>query len=103
MADFQTVAKVSEIDPGDMKLVDLAGEGVVVADVDGSYFAFGNKCTHVGGPLVEGALEGENVTCPWHATVFNIKSGGALEGPGKEPVPIYKVRVEGDDIQIAKS
>ena len=43
MADFQTVAKVSEIDPGDMKLVGLAGEGVVVANVDGSYFAFGNE------------------------------------------------------------
>jgi len=48
-------------------------------------------------------LKGENVTCPWHATVFNIKSGEALAGPGTEPVPIYKVRVEGDDIQIAKT
>lgn len=103
MTEFQTVAKVSEIGPGDMKLVDLAGEGVVVANVDGSYFAFGNECTHVGGSLVEGELEGENVTCPLHATVFNIKTGEALEGPGKEPVPTYEVRLEGDDIQIAKS
>ncbi|MFP6871100.1 MAG: non-heme iron oxygenase ferredoxin subunit [Nitrospinota bacterium] len=103
MADFKTVANVSEIHSGDMKLVDLAGEAVVVANVDGDYFAFGNECTHVGGSLVEGELEGENVTCPLHATVFNIKSGEALEGPGKEPVPTFEVRVEGDDIQIAKS
>ena len=103
MTEFQTVAKVSEIAPGDMKLVDVAGAEVVVANVDGNYFAFGNECTHVGGPLVEGELEGENVTCPWHDTVFNIKSGEALEGPGTEPVPTYEVRVEGDDIQIAKS
>ena len=103
MADFQAVAKVSEIAAGEMKLVDLAGEAVVVANVDGTYHAFGNACTHVGGPLVEGMLEGENVTCPLHATVFNIKTGEALEGPGKEPVPIYKVRVEDDDILIAES
>ena len=103
MADFQIVAKVSEIDPGGMKLVDLEGEDVVVANVDGSYFAFGNECTHLLGPLVEGELVGENVTCPWHESVFNIKSGEALEEPATEPVPTYEVRVEGDDIQIAKS
>ena len=59
--------------------------------------------THVGGSLVEGELEGENVTCPLHATIFNIKTGEALEGPGQEAVPTYQGRVEGDDIQIAKS
>ncbi len=101
MAEFQTVAKVSEIAPGDMKLVDLAGEAVVVANVDGRYFAFGNECTHVGGPLVEGELEGENVTCPWHSTIFNVKTGQASAGPGTSAVPTYEVRLEGDDIRIA--
>ncbi len=102
MAEFQTVAKASEIAPGEMKLVDLFGEEVVVANVDGSFFAFGNKCTHVGGPLAEGDLDGDTVICPWHATVFNVESGEPLGGPGEEPVPTYEVRLEGDDIQIAK-
>ncbi len=103
MATFQTVAKVLDISPGEMKLVDLDGEDVVITNFGGAFFAFNNTCPHKGGPLVEGELKGENVTCPWHATVFNIKSGEALAGPGTEPVPIYEVRVEGDDIQIAKT
>ncbi len=102
MAEYQTVAKASEIAPGEMKLVDLEGEEVVVANVDGAFLAFGNKCTHVGGPLAEGDLDGETVICPWHATVFNVRSGQPLGGPGEDPVPVYEVRLEGDDIQVAK-
>ncbi len=102
MAEFQTVAKASEIAPGEMKLVNVAGQDVVVANVEGAFFAFGNECTHVGGPLVEGELEGETVTCPWHATIFNVKTGQALEGPGTSAVPTYEVRLEDDEIQIAK-
>ncbi len=102
MAEFQTMAKASEIAPGEMKLVNVAGQNVVVANVEGTFFAFGNECTHVGGPLVEGELEGETVTCPWHATVFNVKTGQASEGPGSSAVPTYEVRLEGDEIQIAK-
>ncbi len=101
MTDFQTVAKTEEIAPGAMKLIDLDGEEVVIANVDGAFFAFGNVCTHVGGPLAEGLLKGETVTCPWHFTVFDVKSGKPMEGPGARPVPTYVVRVEGDDIQVA--
>lgn len=103
MAEFEAVAKASEIAPGTMKLVDLAGEKVVIANVDGAFFAFSNDCTHVGGPLVEGELKGDTVTCPWHATIFNFKTGEPLEGPGHDPIPTYQVRLEGDDIQIAKT
>ena len=102
MAEYETVAKVSEIAPGTMKLVDLDGEEVAVANVEGSFYAFGNECTHAGGPLAEGELEGHHVTCPWHDTIFDIRSGEALEGPGDEAVPTYQVRIEGDDIQVAK-
>jgi nitrite reductase/ring-hydroxylating ferredoxin subunit len=101
MTDFQTVAKTVEIAPGAMMLIDLDGVEVVIANVDGAFFAFGNTCTHVGGPLVEGDLKGETVTCPWHFTVFDVKSGQPLEGPGAAPVPTYVVRVEGDNIQVA--
>ena len=102
MAEFQTVANVSEIARGEMKLIDLAGDQVVVANVDGTFYAFGNKCTHVGGPLVEGEIDGDTVICPWHATIFDVKSGEPMGGPGENPVPTYEVRVEGDDIQLAK-
>ena len=102
MGDFQTVANASEVRTGGMKLVDLDGEEVVIANVDGAFFAFGNECTHVGGPLVEGELEGETVTCPWHGSVFNVKSGEVLEEPAEDPVPTYEARVEGDDIRVRK-
>ena len=100
MGDFQTVANVSEIRTGEMKLVDLDDEEVVIANVDGAYFAFGNECPHAGGPLVEGELQGEAVTCPWHASIFNVKSGEVLEEPAKDSIPTYEVRVEGDEIQV---
>jgi nitrite reductase/ring-hydroxylating ferredoxin subunit len=103
MTDFRPVAKASEIALGEIKLVEFKGEEVVIANVDSSFFAFGNKCTHVGGPLVEGNLDDDTVTCPWHSTMFNVRSGESLGGPGENPVPTYEVRVEGDDIEIGKS
>ena len=103
MAGFQTVASASELAPGEMKLVDLDGEEVVIANVEGAYFAFSNTCSHEGGPLVEGELDGHIVTCPWHATPFNVRTGEALEGGvTDDPVPTYELRLEGDDIQIRK-
>lgn len=102
MADFQSVASASEIAPGEMKVVDLEGEKVVVANVDGKFFAFGNTCTHVGGPLDEGELDGETVICPWHASVFDITSGESMGGPAEVPIPTYEVQVEGDEIRLRK-
>ena len=101
MPDFVTVARADELSPGEMKLVEVAGEEVVLANVDGSYYAFGNECTHVGGPLVEGDLTGDQVSCPWHNTIFDVKTGQPVSGPGKEPVPTYEVRVENGEIRVA--
>ncbi len=103
MAEFQTVAKASEVAPGEMKLVEVGGEEVVIANVGGEYFAFSNTCTHEGGPLSDGELEGDIVTCPWHFTPFNVRTGEALEGGvTDDPIPTYVVRLEGDDIQVRK-
>ncbi len=103
MAEFQKVARASEMAPGEMKLVEVDGDEVVIANVDGEYFAFSNTCTHEGGPLVEGELDGDIVTCPWHSTPFNVRTGEALEGGvTDDPVSVYQVRLEGDDLQIRK-
>jgi len=102
MAEFRTVVRASEIPPGEMKVVDLDGEAVVIANVDGQYYAFSNTCSHEGGPLGEGELEDDRVTCPWHSTVFDVKTGAALEGVTEDPVPIYEVRVERDEILVRK-
>ena len=58
-------------------------------------------CTHDGGPLAEGALEGDVIECPRHGARFDIRTGAALTLPAIEPVPTYAVRVVGDEIQVA--
>jgi nitrite reductase/ring-hydroxylating ferredoxin subunit len=102
MSGLETVAKASEIPPGEMTLVELDGEKVVIANADGEFYAFGNTCTHAGGPLVEGELDGKTVICPWHSTVFDITTGEPEGGPGEKAVPTYEVRLDGGTIEIRK-
>ena len=103
MTKSQSVAKTSDVTPGDMKLVTLDSEEVVIANADGEYFAFANTCPHAEGPLVQGELIGGIVTCLWHATPFDVKMGEAQEGGvTDDPVATYDVRIKGSDIQIAK-
>ena len=94
MADFVRVAGTDEIPPGRLKLANVNGERVAVADVDGSLYAFSDECTHDGGPLSEGDLEGEIVTCPWHFSRFNVRTGEIVESPAEEVVAVYDVKVE---------
>ena len=95
------MAKASEVAPGEMKLVEVDGDEVVIANVNGEFFAFSDTCTHEGGPLSDGELKGDIVTCPWHFTPFNVRTGEAQEGGvAEDPIPTYAVRLDGDDIKI---
>jgi 3-phenylpropionate/trans-cinnamate dioxygenase ferredoxin component len=102
MADFESVLKTSDLEPGEMRAVTVGGIGMVVANVDGRFCAFGAVCPHEEGPLVEGELDGDVVTCPWHFTEFNVFTGAALEGVTDESIPVYDLRIEGDDVQVAR-
>jgi nitrite reductase (NADH) small subunit/3-phenylpropionate/trans-cinnamate dioxygenase ferredoxin subunit len=102
MAEFVRVAGLSEVPQGEMKVVELDGEQVVLANVDGQIYAFGGACTHKGGPLGEGELEGDTVICPLHGGEFNVKSGEAISPPPESSIPSYQVQVEGNDIKITK-
>jgi nitrite reductase/ring-hydroxylating ferredoxin subunit len=101
MPDFVTVAETSEIPPGQMKEVDLDGQSVLVVNVDGHFYAVEATCTHRGGPLAEGELRGNIVTCPWHRGGFDVQTGHPVQLPTTEPVATYRVRVSGTAIQIA--
>lgn len=68
MAKRMKVAEVTELEPGEGKAVEVEGVSLALFNVDGSYYAIASECTHVGGPLGEGALIGKEVTCPWHGT-----------------------------------
>jgi 3-phenylpropionate/trans-cinnamate dioxygenase ferredoxin subunit len=96
-----------EIAVGEMKKVILDGRDVLIANVDGNYYAVGGECTHFGGDLSEGVLEGNIVTCPNHKARFDVTTGKVVSGPVEalsrpdiEDLPKYLVKVENQDIMI---
>ncbi len=102
MADFVRVAGVGDVPAGEMLTVQVDGDDVVLANVDGEIYAFGGECSHRGGSLGDGVLEGVEVECPLHQGRFNVKTGEATEAPPTEPIQNFHVQVDGDDIKVAK-
>ncbi|MFZ0223950.1 MAG: non-heme iron oxygenase ferredoxin subunit [Candidatus Nitrosopolaris sp.] len=100
--DFIKVAETRDIQSTKMKAVEVAGEYICLVNVEGKYCAIGNICTHEGGPLAEGTLEGYEVECPWHGSKFDIRTGKVTRPPANEPESTYEVKVEGNDILIRK-
>ena len=100
MGQFMKVASVSEVPSGGAKLVEAAGKEIALFNLGGTLYAIDNVCTHAGGPLAEGTVEGEQVECPWHGARFNVKTGAALAPPAPGGVSAYAVRVNGPDIEI---
>jgi 3-phenylpropionate/trans-cinnamate dioxygenase ferredoxin subunit len=108
--EYVRVADKAEIASNKMILVVVGGKEVLLANVDGSYFAIANKCTHAGGSLVKGSLEGSIVTCPRHGSQFDLKTGKAIRGAKIGFIKInvkdeasYPVKVEGTDILVGVS
>lgn len=100
MSNFIKVAKTSDLAAGEKMLVEYEDEDVGLFNLDGEFYAISDVCTHDDGPLVEGTLAGEYITCPRHGARFNIKTGKQTM-PAFSPVPLYRVKIEGDDILIA--
>jgi nitrite reductase (NADH) small subunit len=102
MADYVKVASASAVKPGAGLVADVKGQSIAIFNVDGTYYATDNTCVHRGGPLGEGELEGDVVTCPWHAWQFNVKTGVSMNNPSAR-VKTYPVQVDGDDVKILLS
>ncbi len=100
MSRFIEIAKINEIAPGEAKMVEVEGKKIAIFNLEGDYYAIDNTCPHARGPLSEGEVEGEAVTCPWHGSEFNIKTGEALRPPARRGVKSYGVRIEGSIIKI---
>jgi len=100
--DFVKVAETKDIKPSTMRAIDLEGERVCIANVEGSYYAIENVCTHLGGPLNEGTLEGYDVECPWHGSKFDVRTGEVTRPPAQKAVAAYEVKVEGNNILVKK-
>ena len=100
---FVTVARVGEIPDGGVKVVRVDDQSIAVYFIEGRYYALDDICTHDGGPLAEGPVEGHVVECPRHGAKFDIRDGSVLCLPATVPVPTYAVRVEGDEILVGWS
>ena len=100
MGEFVKVAKADEIAHDQGRLVDVNDKEIALFNVDGSFHAIDNTCTHVGGPLSEGELEGRHVTCPWHGGIFDVTTGEVLGPPPGRGVAKYNTRVDGGDVEI---
>lgn len=101
MGGFVRVAATAEIGAKDLTAFEVDGERIAVANVGGSFHAFGNTCTHRQCFLALGVLEGTVVTCPCHGSQFDVTTGAVLRGPAVEPVRSYDARVDDDALQVA--
>ncbi len=102
MSEYVKVASVTDLPPGQMMPVEVGGELICLANVDGSFYAIADECTHVGGMLSDGELEDNVVTCPIHFGQFDMRTGKVLQRPPREDAATYEVKVEGEDVLIAK-
>jgi len=100
MPEFIKVATTDEIAPGQAKLVEVGGNKIALFNVGGSFHAIDNTCTHVGGPLCEGEIDGAEVTCPWHGAIFDVTTGQVLGPPAAQSVTRYDVRVNGSALEV---
>lgn len=99
MSEFVRVAGTGDVKPGSGLVAEINGKTLAVFNVDGMYHVIDNTCVHRGGPLGEGDVEGDVVTCPWHGWEYNVKTGACVNNPAAK-VMAYEVKVEGDDIQV---
>ncbi len=100
--DFAKVGKVTDFPTGSLKMVSVNGESVLVVNVAGTLYAMTNTCTHRGGPLNEGELEGSTVTCPWHGGQFDVQTGKVVGPPPQKDEMSFDVRIEGADVLLKK-
>jgi nitrite reductase/ring-hydroxylating ferredoxin subunit len=99
MSDFVTVARTEDIPPGTGRTIDVNGVWIALFNVNGSFFAVDNTCPHAGGPIGEGKLAGDIVTCPWHGWQFNVRTG-ERDGNPNFTVGCFAVRVQDGHVQI---
>ena len=96
------VAAVKDIAADRPFCAKAGGKELAVFKSEGKYYALANACSHAGGPLCQGLIEGGEVVCPWHGSKFRIKSGEVVHGPAVKGVDTFELEVRGDDLYLKK-
>jgi 3-phenylpropionate/trans-cinnamate dioxygenase ferredoxin subunit len=100
MSGWVDVARVGEFLPGTHKVTEADGVMIAVFNVDGNFYAIEDVCTHDGGILTGGPVQGCVITCPRHGATFDIRSGEALTAPAYEPTASFPVRIQNGIVQV---
>ncbi|MCA0452971.1 MAG: non-heme iron oxygenase ferredoxin subunit [Chloroflexi bacterium] len=100
MMDYVTVAQKDELQPNERMVVQVGRRWVAIFNVEGTFYAIEDVCTHDDGPLAEGELTGCIIECPRHGATFDIRTGKVLSAPAMVDVKRFDVRVEGSAIQV---
>lgn len=94
------VASVSDVAPGAAAVVEADGRRIALCNTGDGYHAIDDICTHDGGPLDQGKLDGNTIECPRHGATFDVATGRALTLPAVRPVRTYATRVEGNEVEV---
>lgn len=100
MSGWVRVAPLDDFPPGTRRVVDVDGVAVAVFHLEGGLYAIEDVCTHDGGELASGELEGGEIVCPRHGARFDLRTGAVTAPPAYEPVAILPVRVEGGWVEV---
>jgi len=97
------VCSVGDVDPGAARRFDVEGHRLSVVRIGDDFYVIGDECSHEDYSLSEGFVWEEEceIECPKHGSMFSLKTGEAMTLPATEPVPVYDVRVEGDDVIVS--
>lgn len=101
MAEFVTVAHLEDIPPGSVKTFFVGNQHLALANVEGHIYAIQDVCSHDGGPLGEGEVEGYEVECPRHGARFDLRTGAVRSFPAVVGIKTYQTKVDGSDIKVA--
>jgi len=100
VSDWITVCRAEDLLPGNHRVVDAQGVQIAVFNLDGRYYAIEDICTHDGGILTGGPVEGDQIVCPRHGARFCIRTGEALAPPAFEPTAVFPVRIRNGEVQV---
>lgn len=96
---FVRTVKLDELPPGTVRELQVEGKAVAVANVAGKIYAINNSCLHRAGPIGQGSLSGNVVTCPWHGWQYDVITGKVVQNPAVG-VDCYPTEVRGQDIFV---
>lgn len=98
--NWHVVASTADIPEGEALAVNVEGREIALYNLDGTFYATGDICTHARASLADGFVHGDCVECPLHEGVFHIPSGEPRSGPVSKPIPVYPIKVEAGSVLV---